>query len=45
MLKAVKTKGSNPPIKSPMMTFGSLSENANLKLPPLAVRWARYSST
>src|SRR5205814_8520378 len=29
MLNAVKTNGSNPPMKSPMITFGSLRENVN----------------
>jgi len=29
MLKAVKMNGSNPPMNSPMMTFGSVRENWN----------------
>src|SRR6267143_4010371 len=34
MLNAVKVNGSNPPMKSPMITFGSLSENWNENTSP-----------
>src|SRR6266853_4541600 len=45
MLNAVKTNGSNPPMKSPMITFGSVSENTNVNASPRPVMCPRYSST
>ena len=44
MLKAVNMNGKRPPMKRPMITFGSLSENSKYERQE-APKCARNSST
>src|SRR5881398_1745758 len=44
-LNAVKINGSNPPMNKPMITFGSVSENWKLNVPPPRVMCAFNAST